>query len=222
MTNLNVGGKLARNRHSKFRLNWIHTMRYILCETFYILLKYRSIYDFGFGSCIRRVRPVQEPFVWLTTSDWFPGLCDQHSSLSPTLERVRESEWVRERERANVIAMRPKLTKRKPQQKQTMRTALKFFKKFHVSCRSFSFSLSMHFPLLRNSTTPWWAACYGLLCLFLLGDARRRDDYRKVFEAKLFLSFFYSSFFWGYLAVSGELGNLLNCAMERNFLSRWR
>lgn len=91
--------------------------------------------------------------------------------------------------------MRPKLTKRKPQQKQTMRTALKFFKKFHVSCRSFSFSLSMHFPLLRNSATPWWGACYGLLCLFLLGDARRRDDYRKVFEAKLFLSFFYSSFF---------------------------
>lgn len=138
-------------------------------------------------------------FDWQLATD-FP---DFATCLPPTLvpqPHVRESErervGERERERANVIAMRPKLTKRKPQQKQTMRTALKFFKKFHVSCRSFSFSLSMHFPLLRNSTTPWWGACYGLLCLFLLGDARRRDDYRKVFEAKLFLSFFYSFFFF--------------------------
>lgn len=132
------------------------------------------------------MRPVQEPFVWLTTSDWFPGLFDL--STASTREKKRESEWVSEIERANVIAMRPKLTKQKPQQKQTMRTALKFFKKFHVSCRSFPFSFHA-FLTPSQLHEPPWGAFYGLLCLFLLGDARRRCDYRKVFEAKLFLSF---------------------------------
>lgn len=57
---------------------------------------------------------------------------------------------------------------------------------FHVEA---SPSLSMHFSLRRNSSTPPGVHATVLLCLFLLGDARRRDDYRKVFEAKLFHSF---------------------------------
>lgn len=74
------------------------------------------------------------------------------------------------------------------------------------------------------SFSPTLGVCYNLLYLFLLGDARRdattTTTTGKYLRRCFFFSFlFFFFFFWGYLAFAGELGNLLNCAMKRNFLS---
>lgn len=165
---------------------------------------------------------------WSRLFDWQPATDFPDFSTCLTAigekekEREKQRERERERERANVIAMRPKLTKQKPQQKQTMRTALKFFKKFHVPCRSYSPDSLPH----SYSFSPTLGVCYNLLYLFLLGDARRDATtttttgkyLRRCFFFFFFFLFFFF-FFWGYLAFAGELGNLLNCAMKRNFLS---
>lgn len=97
---------------------------------------------------------------------------------------ARECDRKSERERANVIAMRPKLTKQKPQQKQTMRTAPKFFKKFHVSCRSYSSTHASPLPLWVYATV-----CCICFCWATRDDATNTGKYLR----RCCFFFFYSS-----------------------------